>query len=397
MNVVQTRGRVVRLLTVFALAVTALVWPSHSASAQTAPTVSASPNCGPVGTAGTYTIGVSGASWPASTVVGISFNGVFQTRVVASSTGTFSTTITPASQPQGIYTISAAGGNFTATTRFGVPCPGIALNPTCGPVGTRLQTYSITVTGSNFGRSTTAVNSVRVLFSGTGQSFTTNADGFGNISVVITPGQVAAGSYSVTATDSLGLTAGAGFIVPCPPPPTTGTSSTTTTSTTTTSTPGTTGTTRPGTTAPPTTGPGTTAPPTTAVVTTAPPVTVPGTTTTSAPPPPPPTPSISCRVDPPIGPPGFVTTLSCSGFPAGAQVTVRWFPGLGSGSTVADAAGNISSPMLVFRHDALGPRAAVAQTATANGQAPFLVVPGTAQPGGRSSDVAQIVRLVNRF
>jgi hypothetical protein len=90
-------------------------------------------------------------------------------------------------------------------------------------------------------------------------------------------------------------------------------------------------------------------------------------------------------LDPPIGPPGFVTTAVGTNFPPGATVTLAWSVGLTASmpAVVADASGSFSVPMLILPRDTLGPRILGGTfSATGEGSAqstPFLVVPGTGQ------------------
>ena len=102
----------------------------------------------------------------------------------------------------------------------------------------------------------------------------------------------------------------------------------------------------------------------------------------------------SVALDPPIGPPGFVTTVVGSGFPANSTITVlNWQPpALLSPLPAAiktDANGAFQFPILVMYHDLLGPRLLQAIVANPNGDragsaieadAPFLVTPGRSQP-----------------
>ena len=130
--------------------------------------------------------------------------------------------------------------------------------------------------------------------------------------------------------------------------------------------------------APTTTG-STTTTPTTAATTT----TTLGTTTTTTPkshnhP--------KLTVNPGIGPPGFVTEVDGTGFPPNTPLTVTWSEGIGSAQVTTSAAGTFSVPLLVMSEDQPGNREAqVATFPTA--KAPFLVVPGSLQPGGDSFSI----------
>jgi len=102
----------------------------------------------------------------------------------------------------------------------------------------------------------------------------------------------------------------------------------------------------------------------------------------------------SVALDPPIGPPGFVTTAVGSGFPANSSIVVlNWQgPALLSplpASIKTDASGSFQIPVLVLYHDPLGPRMLQAIVANPFGDragaaieadAPFLVTPGRSQP-----------------
>ncbi|SDZ21356.1 component of the Tol biopolymer transport system [Micromonospora pattaloongensis] len=89
------------------------------------------------------------------------------------------------------------------------------------------------------------------------------------------------------------------------------------------------------------------------------------------------------RLDPAIGPPGFVTAAVGADFPPGARVRLRWSPGI---TTVPDTAvvgpdGSFRAQVLVLRKDTLGPRDLTAGPVTGpafgpvRAPVPFLVVP----------------------
>jgi hypothetical protein len=102
----------------------------------------------------------------------------------------------------------------------------------------------------------------------------------------------------------------------------------------------------------------------------------------------------SVALDPPIGPPGFVTTAVGSGFPANSTIVVlNWQPPALLSPLPAviktDGNGAFQFPLLVLYHDLLGPRLMQAIVANPFGDragaaieadAPFLVTPGRAQP-----------------
>ena len=99
-------------------------------------------------------------------------------------------------------------------------------------------------------------------------------------------------------------------------------------------------------------------------------------------------------LDPPIGPPGFVTNAVGTGFPPNATIVVlNWKdPALRSPlpTTIkTDGSGSFKFPVLVLYHDLLGPRMLQAIVANPFGaragsaieaDAPFLVTPGRSQP-----------------
>ncbi len=102
----------------------------------------------------------------------------------------------------------------------------------------------------------------------------------------------------------------------------------------------------------------------------------------------------SVALDPPIGPPGFVTNVVGTGFPANASIVfLNWgAPALRSPlpkNIKTDANGSFQFPILVLYHDLLGPRMLQAIVANPFGDragsaieadAPFLVTPGRSQP-----------------
>jgi hypothetical protein len=89
-------------------------------------------------------------------------------------------------------------------------------------------------------------------------------------------------------------------------------------------------------------------------------------------------------LDPPIGPPGFVTQASGSGFPPNVVVHLSWTIGIGSSDVRTDAHGAFRTPVVIFPQDETGPRALLAapvvKGAFASVQAAFLCVPGSEQP-----------------
>ncbi len=90
----------------------------------------------------------------------------------------------------------------------------------------------------------------------------------------------------------------------------------------------------------------------------------------------------SLVLNPGLGPPGTIVTVSGTGFPPDAPVTVSWSVSTGSVVIVADALGNLPpSQLLVLTPDVLGPRLAIASSAPP-AIAPFLVVPSDSEPDG---------------
>ncbi len=99
-------------------------------------------------------------------------------------------------------------------------------------------------------------------------------------------------------------------------------------------------------------------------------------------------------LDPPIGPPGFVSLAVGTGFPPNASIAVlNWeAPALRSPlpkNIKTDGNGSFQIPILVLYHDLLGPRLLQAIVANPFGEragsaieadAPFLVTPGRSQP-----------------
>jgi hypothetical protein len=91
------------------------------------------------------------------------------------------------------------------------------------------------------------------------------------------------------------------------------------------------------------------------------------------------------KVDPPLGRPGFLTTVKGRDFPPKARIRLSWNTGsLGSTHVRTDGNGRFDTRMLVFLHDLLGPRLLTARTETgySKATADYLVVPGSQQPSG---------------
>lgn len=88
------------------------------------------------------------------------------------------------------------------------------------------------------------------------------------------------------------------------------------------------------------------------------------------------------RLDPVVGPPGFVPLAIGTGFPPGAMVTLTWSRGISAHTEVrVGPDGTFRQQVLVFHHDLLGDRRLVA-TGTGFGpvDAGFTVLPATLQP-----------------
>jgi PKD repeat protein len=87
-------------------------------------------------------------------------------------------------------------------------------------------------------------------------------------------------------------------------------------------------------------------------------------------------------VNPTVGPPGTIVTITGKGFAANKQITISWSVSSGSIVVTTDSHGKLGPTQLpILIPDVLGPRFAVASSTPA-AKAAFLVVPGTAEPGG---------------
>ena len=132
--------------------------------------------------------------------------------------------------------------------------------------------------------------------------------------------------------------------------------------------------------------PGTTPPPvpTTAAGTGPHPTTSPTTAPRSRPGSPRPRPGAGrpvLHVEPVLGPPGAIVTVTGTGFGDHVPVTVSWSVSTGSVVIMSDGSGNLPPTALpVLVPDVLGPRFAVAAGTAA--RAAFLVVPESSEPGG---------------
>lgn len=371
------------LAALLGLVVAGLVRP---AEAQTAPPplriASPNPACGPVGldyevsVTGSYAGGRQGPMEVRSpSGVQIGEGSWFTDR-----SGNLSGRVFFSTSVNGYYTIRAFDtqvGQSSNPVYFSSPCrsPRLTFSPTCSTPGTA---QTLTVIGSGFvpnGRAavqydwngeTAAQTRSRIVIDGAGR-FKTDAGSQSSPFSVTPPDR----AVPIRATDT-----GSTIVVnwsSCPPGTTTSTSTSTPESA-----PGPDGTT---TTALDEPGPTTTLrvvdPP-------GPPVTVPPADAL-----PPVTPGATLTVNPELGPAGFVTGASGTGFPPGPVVLV-WEPGLGRTTTVAGVDGTFAARVLILPNDRLGPRALVATGGGATAVDPFLVVPSSVQPSG--GDVGQINR-----
>jgi hypothetical protein len=87
-------------------------------------------------------------------------------------------------------------------------------------------------------------------------------------------------------------------------------------------------------------------------------------------------------LNPAVGSPGTIVTVTGHGFRPNKPVTVAWTVSTGSVVITADAHGNLPpTTLLILTPDVLGPRDARASSSPP-AIAPFLVVPSTSEPGG---------------
>ncbi len=95
-------------------------------------------------------------------------------------------------------------------------------------------------------------------------------------------------------------------------------------------------------------------------------------------------------LNPAVGPPGTVVTVTGTGFQPNAPVTISWSVSTGSVVVTANAHGDLPpSELFILIPDVLGPRFADASS-NPQATAPFLVVSGSTEPGG--DDAAIVYR-----
>jgi hypothetical protein len=86
---------------------------------------------------------------------------------------------------------------------------------------------------------------------------------------------------------------------------------------------------------------------------------------------------------PPIGKPGFVTSVRGTDFPPGAPVTLRWTPGITAAAvpTIPLPDGRFTAQLLILTKDETGPRVITASgPGFSQVTTPFLVVVGVYAP-----------------
>ncbi|MDE1879917.1 MAG: PKD domain-containing protein [Euryarchaeota archaeon] len=182
--------------------------PGHTAGTTfqvVSPALALSPTSGPQG----GTVVATGTYFAALSSVWLNWSRGTACTATTNSVGEFSCSfVLPLAVPAGSYTFTATDrpGN-SATASFTLLSPNLAETPGQGPTGT-----SVTFAGSGFAAS----SSFTVTWSGgTACSGTTNAQGVFTCSYTI-PLTTSAGSYTFTATDGVGNTAGVPFTVTTP-------------------------------------------------------------------------------------------------------------------------------------------------------------------------------------
>jgi len=296
----------------------------------------------------------------------------------------------------GEYEIRVVAGGVQASAFIEVNCqaPSLEFSPTCFTPGVQTTVRMIARHYDRFEQLASVVYDIRGSETQSKSNLTADNRGVFFADFLVTPsdrphpGESRGFNFSNIANATWSA---------CPPgvPPTTTSTSTTTTST-------------PGTTQPSTTSPDTVpdAVPNEEPATTTS-LRITGTTTTIRPsdPPGPPvtlpptldlppvTVGATLTVTPEVGPAGFVTGVTGTGFPPG-PVELRWEPGIGRTIAIVGPDGTFVTRVLVFPNDRLGARALVATGGTTTALDAFLVVQSSVQPSG--SDVQQINR-IRRF
>ncbi len=154
-----------------------------------APTLTVSPSSGPAGTV----IAVSGSKFAAGETITIKFGTTILGTTTATSTGTFSASVTiPSTAAVGTYTIYAKGGTskIEAQGKFVVQSNPLSLSKTYGLPG-----IVITVSGSGYA----ATETVTIKLGTTTLGTATTSGGSFSTSVTI-PSTQAPGTYTMTAT-----------------------------------------------------------------------------------------------------------------------------------------------------------------------------------------------------
>jgi hypothetical protein len=182
---------------------------SHFASATftvTTPSITLNPTGGSVGTS----ITVTGSNFIPNSLITIKYDTIVQSTspstVTATSSGSFSGTISAPASAYGSHTVSVADAVNTASGTFTIN-PSIILNPSSGIVGT-----TITISGTGFTASKTITASFggnSVTLSGT---TTTDANGSFSAATFTVPSQTV-GAKSVIVTDASTRSASATFMI----------------------------------------------------------------------------------------------------------------------------------------------------------------------------------------
>lgn len=365
------RRAVLAVVGVLGLLVAAVALP---ASAQTAPPPTidrTTPRCADSGSVTATAGGTS--SWSTLDLTVHSPTGAEVGRQQVFADGRWGGTVTFTIREGGEYEVRATDRNGTASSYIQVPCraPTLEYDPPCFPAG---YVGRVTMTGRYF-RQFEAGHLIEFDVGGAAfqsQGATADSRGVVRASFSVRP---ASRAHPGRARDANGGLVATSTWNVCPPPTTSSTStSTSVPDDTTTTAP-------PDDPAPDDTTTSTSTPPDAPGV----PVTIPPTIDL-----PPSTPGATLTVTPELGPAGFVTSVSGTGFPPGA-VTIMWAPGIGTTTSIVGPDGAFTARMLVFPNDRLGPRAIIASGGGTTAFDAFLVVQSTVQPSGQN--VQQINRL----